>query len=160
MVAGHAALGAEDFENAERYFRTVLAKDETNAGAWYSLGRSLVGLDQENRAYDAFSSALTSAPDEAMTRRIHGRMGQIAACRLDLNTASAHYRSAGKTERAEEIESLATQFASALNRLERIRANRQRDPANGEGTRGVGRRPGRHRHARTGRIRAKQDHGN
>lgn len=122
MVAGHAALGAEDFKTAERYFRAVLAKDETNAGAWYSLGRSLGELDREDQAYDAFSEALSSEPDEAMNRRIHGRMGQIAACRLDLNAASEHYRSADKAIRAEEIESLATEFASALTQLERLNA--------------------------------------
>ena len=48
-------------------------------------------------------------------------MGQIAACRLDLETASTHYRLAQKIDRALEIEHLASQFADALSQLERLR---------------------------------------
>ena len=48
-------------------------------------------------------------------------MGQIAACRLDLESATEHYRSARQADRAQEIESLATQFAGALAQLKKLR---------------------------------------
>lgn len=122
LVTGHAAFGAEEFEAAEHSFRVTLTMDESNATVWYSLARTLGELDRADEAYDAFSRALDAAPDDAMARRIHSRMGQIAACRLDLESAAAHYRSAHKPDRAEEIESLATEFAGALTQLERLRA--------------------------------------
>ncbi len=122
LLTGQAALGAEDFEAAERWFRAALSKDENDPETRYLQGRSLAGLGREDEAYDAFSAALTEGPDDELTRRIHGRMGQIAACRLDLETATDHYRSARQADRAQEIESLATQFAGALAQLEKLRA--------------------------------------
>jgi len=121
LMAGQAALGAGDFEAAERWFRTALSKDEIDPVTSYFLGRSLSGLGRDSEAYDAFSAALGAAPDSDLARRIHGRMGQIAACRLDLETASGHYRSARQADRAQEIESLATQFAGALAQLKKLR---------------------------------------
>ncbi len=50
-------------------------------------------------------------------------MGQIDACRLDLDTAAKHYLSAGKTDRAEEIGALADEFSEALAQLEKHRSN-------------------------------------
>jgi Flp pilus assembly protein TadD len=121
-MAGRAALGAGEFEAAERWFRSALSKDENDPHTWYSLGRSLVGLDRDDEAYESFSAALDATPDDALTRRIHGRMGQIAACRLDLKTATDHFRSAQKEDRAQEIDSLASQFAGALAQLKKLRA--------------------------------------
>jgi len=122
LMAGRAALGAQEFEAAEQSFLAALSKNENDAEAWYFLGRSFSGLDRDDEAYDAYSAALDATPDDTLTRRIHGRMGQIAACSLDLETAVGHYRSAQKAERAQEIQTLATQFAGALAQLEQLRA--------------------------------------
>ncbi len=122
ILAGQAALGAKDAEAAEKWFRAAVSKNEHNPETRYLLGRSLTGLGRDDEAYDSFSAALAFGPDIELARRIHGRMGRIDACRLDLDTASKHYRSAGKIDRAQEIEALAEQFAGALAQLEKLRA--------------------------------------
>ncbi len=122
LMAGQAALGAHEFEAAQRWSRAALSKDENDTETWYFLGRSLVGLNRDDEAYEAFSAVLTNAPDDELAQRTHGRMGQIAACRLDLETATQHYRSAQQADRAQEIENLATQFAGALAQLETLRS--------------------------------------
>ncbi len=123
LIAGRAALGAEDFEAAEKWFQAARSKNENDPETRYFLGRSLTGLGRDNEAYDTFSAALAIAPDDGLARRIHGRMGQIDACRLDLDTAAKHYLSAGKTDRAEEIGALADEFSEALAQLEKHRSN-------------------------------------
>lgn len=122
LMAGQAALGAEDLKAAERWFRAAVSKDGTDPEPRYFLGWSLTALGRTDDAYHAFSTALANAPDDALTRKIHGRMGPIAACRLDLKAAAAHYRSARQEDRAQQIESLVTQFAEALAQLEKLRA--------------------------------------
>jgi len=122
LMAGRAAMGSEDFEGAERWFRAALSKNDHDPESSYLLGRSLVGLGRDDEAFDVFSAALNATPDDELARRIHSRMGRIDACRLDLDTAAKHYRSAGKIDRAQEIEALAEEFAGALAQLEKLRA--------------------------------------
>lgn len=123
LMAGEAALGAEDFEAAEGWFRAALSKDESDPQAWYFLGRTLVALGQESDGYEAFSTALTAEPNGGLARRINGRMGQIAACRLDLELASTHYRSAMREDKAEQLDQLVVQFAEAQAQREKLSGN-------------------------------------
>ena len=78
--------------------------------------------DQGMKAFKEFSAALALGPDDDLARRIHGRMGNIAACRLELESATSHYRLAGQDNRARKTQTLASQFAGALTQLEKLRA--------------------------------------
>ena len=60
---GNAALLMQDYEAAERSFRTVLEERPRDAGAWYNLGLSLEYRDLLERAEDAYLRALYFDPE-------------------------------------------------------------------------------------------------
>lgn len=119
--AGQAALAAGDPEAAEQRYRAALKLDESDAQSLYFLGRALVAMDQDLEAEQAFSQALTLEPASTLSRSIHGQMGRLAACRLELTDAADHYRSADRSDRAAEIDALAEQFSGALAQLDQLK---------------------------------------
>ena len=121
-TAGQAAFAAHELENAVRHFRVAVKLDENDPKTLYLLGRTLVTLDREAEAEDVYSEALTKAPDDKLARLLHGQLGRLAACRLDLNGAAAHYRLADRPERAAEIEKLAAEFSDALAQLDKLKS--------------------------------------
>ncbi len=121
LLAGRAALGAANFESAERWFKAGTLKSGANPETRYLLGWALTQLGRDDEAFETFSVALTLGPDAGLARRIHGRLGNIAACRLKLESATSHYRLAGQDDRARKTQTLASQFAGALTQLKKLR---------------------------------------
>ena len=62
-------------------------------------------------------------PTTSWRSRIHGQLGRLLACRLELPEAARHYRAAGDNERAGRIDELASGFDEALARLADLRSD-------------------------------------
>jgi tetratricopeptide (TPR) repeat protein len=140
-VSGHSAAttalalaaAADDDDLAAAYYgrgfevaaklATVAPEYEHEPLARFYLGRTLAALDHDDEAITQLRAALGAAPDDELAVRIHAQLGRLLACRLELPEAARHYRAAGDTGRADEIDDLASGFAEALGRLTTLRRN-------------------------------------
>ena len=123
LLAGEAALGANQLEVAARWFAAAVKERPQEPVARYHLGRTLAALDRNDDAIGHLRAALGTAPDTELAVRIHGQLGRLLACRLELPEAARHYRAAGDDERAGRIDELAASFNKALARLAELRSD-------------------------------------
>ncbi len=123
LLAGEAALGAGQLEAAATWFAVAVDEQPQEPIARYYLGRTLADLDHDDEAVTQLRTALGAAPDEQLALRIHAQLGRLLACRLELPEAARHYRAAGDSARAEQIDELATRFAESLGRVATLRSN-------------------------------------
>ena len=91
--------------------------------ARFDLGRTLAALDRNDEAITQLRAALGAAPDHELVVRVHAQLGRLLACRLELQEAARHYRGAGETGRADQIDEIATGFAEALGRAATLRSS-------------------------------------
>ena len=123
LLAGEAAFGAGQLEAAATWFAVAVEDQPQEPIARYYLGRTLADLDHDDEAATQLRAALGAAPDDELALRIHAQLGRLLACRLELPEAARHYRAAGDTARAEQIDELATRFAESLGRVATLRSN-------------------------------------
>ena len=123
LLAGELAIGARQLEAAAGWFAAAVKEQPQEPMALFYLGRTLADLDHNDEATTQLRAALGAAPDDELAVRIHAQLGRLLACRLELREAARHYRSAGDTRRADEIDDLASGFAEALGRLATLRSN-------------------------------------
>ncbi len=123
LLSGEAALGAGQLEVAAGWFAAAVKEEPQEPMARFYLGRALAALDHNNEAIAHLRAALGAAPDDDLAVRIHSQLGRLLACELELTEATRHYRAAGDTGRADQIDELATGFAEALGQLATLRSN-------------------------------------
>ena len=123
LLAGQAAFEAGRFDAAAHWFEAAVKSRPQEPEVRYDLGRSLAALDRNDEAIAELRSALDASPDGELARRIHSQIGHLLTSELELAAAARHYRAAGKTERAEQIDEIAAGFAQALERLVTLRAS-------------------------------------
>ncbi|MDH3815239.1 MAG: tetratricopeptide repeat protein [Acidobacteriota bacterium] len=123
LLAGELAIGARQLEAAAGWFAAAVKEQPQEPMALFYLGRTLADLDHNDEATTQLRAALGAAPDDELAVPIHAKLGQLLACRLELPEAARHYRAAGDTGRADEIDELASGFAEALGRLATLRSN-------------------------------------
>lgn len=120
-LAGQAAFEAGRFDTAADWFGAAVKSRPQEPRVRYDLGRSLAALDRNDEAIAELRSALGASPDDELARRIHSQLGHLLTSELELSAAASHYRAAGRTERAEQIDEIAAGFAQALERLTTLR---------------------------------------
>ncbi len=123
LLAGRAAFEAGRFDTAAHWFEAAVESRPREPRVRYDLGRSLAALDRNDEAIAELRSALGVSPDDELTRRIHSQLGRLLTSELELSAAARHYRAAGRTERAEQIDEIAAGFVQALERLATLRAS-------------------------------------
>ena len=123
LLAGEAALRASQLESAAGWFAAAVKIQPQEPEARFDLGRTLAALDRNDEAITHLRAALGAAPGDEMATRIHGQLGGLLACGLELAEAARHYRAAGESARADEIDGLAAGFAEALERLTSLRTS-------------------------------------
>ena len=123
LLAGEAALGAHREEDAAVWFAAAVEERPQEPLARFYLGETLADLNRSDEAIDNLRVALGAAPDNELAARIHGRLGRLLACRLELAEAARHYRAAGDDERAEQIDEINASFSEALERLASLRSD-------------------------------------
>jgi len=121
LLAGQAAFEAGRFDTAAHWFETAVKSRPQEPQTRYDLARSLAALDRNDDAITELRSALGASPDDELARRIHSQLGHLLTSELELSAAARHYRAAGRTERAEQIDEVAAGFAQALERLTALR---------------------------------------
>lgn len=123
LLAGEAAFAASQLEAAARWFAAAVKERPQEPVARYELGRTLAALDRNDEAISHLRAALGGAPDTELAERIHGQLGRLLACRLELPEAARHYRAAGDGEHADRIDALAADLSGALARLADLRSD-------------------------------------
>lgn len=121
LLAGEAAFAAGRFEAAAGWFAAAVKSRSQEPTAQFDLGRSLAALDHNEEAVVHLRAALGAAPAAELAVRIHGQLGRLLACSLELPEAARHYRAAGDDDRADEIDALSGGFREALERLATLR---------------------------------------
>jgi tetratricopeptide (TPR) repeat protein len=121
LLAGEAAFAAGRFEAAAGWFGTAVRSKPQEPAARFDLGRTMAALDHNDEAVVHLRAALGAAPDAELATRIHGQLGRLLACSLELPEAARHYRAAGDSDRADEIDNLSGGFREALERLAALR---------------------------------------
>ena len=121
LLAGEAAFAAGRLDAAARWLAGAANERPQEPMARYELGRTLAALDRNDEAINHLRAALGAAPDAELAVRIHGQLGRLLACRLELREAARHYRAAGDNERAGLIGGLAADISGALERLAKLR---------------------------------------
>jgi len=121
LLAGEAACGADELEAAAGWFAAAVKERPQEPVARYHLGRTLALLDRNDEAIGHLRAALGAAPDSELAVRIHGQLGRLLACRLELPEAARHYRAAGDDARAGRIDELAGGYDEALAHLVKLR---------------------------------------
>jgi len=123
LLAGEAASATGQLEVAARWFAAAVKERPQEPIAGYHLGRTLAALGHDVEAIGYLRSALGAAPDQELSVRIHGQLGRLLACRLELPEAARHYRAAGDDKHAAEVDELAASFNEALARLATLRSD-------------------------------------
>lgn len=123
LLAGEAAVGANQLESGARWFAAAVKERPQEPVAQYHLGRTLALLDRNDEAIRHLRAALGAAPDSELAVRIHDQLGRLLACRLELSEAARHYRAAGDDEHAGRVDALAANISGALARLADLRGN-------------------------------------
>lgn len=123
LLAGRTAFEAGQVDSAAGWFGAAVESRPRDPWARYELGRSLAALDRNDEAVTELRSALDASPDDELARRIHRRLGHLLTSDLELAAAARHYRAAGDTERAEQIDEVAAGIAQALERLSTLRSS-------------------------------------
>ena len=121
LLAGEAAFAADRFEAAAGWFAAAVKSSPQEPTARFDLGRTLAALDHNEEAVVHLRAALGAAPAAELAVRIHGQLGRLLACSLELSEAARHYRAAGDDDRADEIDTLSGGFREALDRLATLR---------------------------------------
>ncbi len=121
LLAGEAASEANQPEVAAKWFAAAVKERGEDPVARYQLGRTLASLDRGDEAIGHLRAALGTAPDAELAVRIHGQLGRLLACHLELPEAARHYRAAGDDAHAGRIDELAASFDEALGRLAALR---------------------------------------
>ncbi len=121
LLAGEAAFAAGRFEAAAGWFGAAVKSRPQEPTAQFDLGRTLAVLDHNEEAVIHLRAALGAAPEPELAARIHSQLGRLLACSLELPEAARHYRAAGDTVRADQIDTLAAGFREALERLATLR---------------------------------------
>lgn len=121
LLAGETALAARQLEAAAEWFAAAVQSRPQEPQARFYLGRTLAALDHDDQAITHLRAGLGAVPDDELKVRIHAQLGRLLACRLELGEAARHYRAAGDTGRAAEIEELAAGFKDALGQLATLR---------------------------------------
>ena len=140
LLAGEAAFGAGQLEVAAGWFAEAVKKRPQEPVARYHLGRTLAELDRNDEAIGHLRAALGAAPDAELAVRIHGQLGRLLACRLELPEAARHYRAAGDDEHAGRIDELAASFDDGAGTARRPAQRRRRDGWDGSRAGGARRR--------------------
>jgi len=122
-LAGRAAFEAGRFDAAADWFDAAVESRPRYPRAHYDLGRSLAALGRNDEAITQLRSSLGASPDDELARRIHSQLARLLTSELELAAAARHYRAAGKTGRAEQIDEIAAGFVEALERLATLRAS-------------------------------------
>jgi len=123
LLAGEAAFAAGQLDAAALWFAAAVKERPQEPVALYELGRTLAALDRNDEAINHLRAALGAAPGTELAERIHGQLGRLLACRLELSEAARNYRAAGDGEHADTIDALAADLSGALTRLANLRSN-------------------------------------
>ncbi len=123
LLAGEADLAARQLGAAADWFVAAVSKRPQEPLARFYLGRTLAALDRNDEAITHLRAGLGCAPDDELEVRIHGQLGRLLACRLELSEAARHYQAAGDAGHAQRINELAADFADALTRLAALRGD-------------------------------------
>ncbi len=123
LLAGEAAFAAGRYEAAAGWFGAAVESRPQEPTAQFDLGRTLAALDHNGEAIVHLRAALGAAPEAGLATRIHGQLGRLLACSLELPEAARHYRAAGDNDRADEIDNLSGGFREALGRLATLRGS-------------------------------------
>jgi tetratricopeptide (TPR) repeat protein len=118
---GEAALGSKQLQTAVDCFRKACKEKPQDPKSQYYLGRTLGLIGQGEEAIEHLRGALASKPDADWSKRIHGQLGKLLACHLELDEAAEHHRKAGSMERAQEAAEIAASSREALTRLGKLR---------------------------------------
>jgi len=110
LLAGEAACGANQLEVAAGWFAAAVKERPQESVARYHLGRVLALLNHNDEAIGHLRAALGTAPDTELAMRIHGQLGRLLACRLELPEAARHYRAAADDAHAGRIDKLAGSY--------------------------------------------------
>jgi len=121
LLAGQTAFEADRLDTAAAWFDAAVKSHPQDPRARYDLGRSLAALNRNDEAINELRAALDSSPDDELARRIHSQLGHLLTSNLDLAAAARHYRAAGRTDRAEQIDEIASGLTQALERLTTLR---------------------------------------
>jgi tetratricopeptide (TPR) repeat protein len=123
LLAGEAAFAAGRFDAAAGWFAAAVKSRPQEPVARFELGRALAVLDHDGEAVVHLRAALGAAPEAELAAQIHGQLGRLLACRLELPEAARHYRAAGEDDRADQIDTVAAGLREALKRLATLRNN-------------------------------------
>ncbi|HSN55310.1 MAG TPA: tetratricopeptide repeat protein [Candidatus Sulfomarinibacteraceae bacterium] len=123
LLAGEAAFAAGRFDAAAGWFAAAVKSRPQEPVARFELGRALAVLDHDEEAVVHLRAALGAAPEAELAAQIHGQLGRLLACRLELPEAARHYRAAGDHDRADQIDTVAAGLHEALKRLATLRNN-------------------------------------
>jgi tetratricopeptide (TPR) repeat protein len=121
VSCGEAALGAKQLQTAIDCFRSAYKERPQDPKSRFYLGRTLGLVDQEEEAIAHLRGALASKPDADLSKLVHGQLGRLLACRLELDEAAEHYRKAGDMERAQQVAEIAASSGEALVRHGKLR---------------------------------------
>ena len=121
LLAGEAAFAAGRLEAAAGWFGAAVKSRPQEPTAQFDLGRTLAALDHNEEAVVHLRAALGAAPEAELATHIHGQLGRLLACSLELPEAARHYRAAGDNDRADQIDTLSGGFREALERLATLR---------------------------------------
>jgi tetratricopeptide (TPR) repeat protein len=121
LLAGEAAGAANHLSEAANWYAAAVQERPQEPVARYRFACTLAALDRSDEAIDQLRAALGAAPDAGLAARIHGQLGRLLACRLELPEAARHYRAAGDDSRAAMIDELAERYDEAFARLASLR---------------------------------------
>ncbi|MCG6963392.1 MAG: tetratricopeptide repeat protein, partial [Acidobacteria bacterium] len=107
VLAGEANLGAGDYTAALGWFEKADKASPGDPMVLASLAQALGHLGRLDEALAADGRALASSPDAELRSRIFNHLGDVHACRLELDKAADAYEKAGNAKRAAEMRKLA-----------------------------------------------------
>jgi tetratricopeptide (TPR) repeat protein len=121
LAPGEAAAAANHLSEAANWYAAAVQERPQEPVARYRFASTLAALDRSDEAIDQLRAALGAAPDAGLAARIHGQLGRLLACRVELPEAARHYRAAGDDSRAARIDELAERYDEAVARLASLR---------------------------------------
>jgi tetratricopeptide (TPR) repeat protein len=90
---GRLTLALEQWSEAEGHFRTVVAMDAVNTGAWQGLGQALVAQGRLAAGEEALLTGIAEIPESAP---LHEQLGDVLYEQDRLEAALAAYRKAAQ----------------------------------------------------------------
>lgn len=120
-LAGDAARLAGDYNAATGWYGNALSLEPEDPELAYDLALCFVRTDHDKKAKTLLENGLKMEPGADLGRSIHLQMARISARNLELDDAAAHFRLAGRPERAEEINTIASSIDSVLKERDKLK---------------------------------------